>query len=151
MDFVTDGIAIGGRTDAADYQRLRGNGITAVLNVAWDLDIVYPSRSVGASVFALEYQKVGLIDGPGNRPETLMAAVWMLGQLAERHDRILVHCHAGVSRSTTVTALHLATTNGESFRECLNRVRERHPVTNPHRELIQLAAQVESAFHRLRT
>jgi len=143
MDFVTHQIAIGGRTDAQNYDHLQSQKITAVLNVAWDLDIVYPSRSPNTHAFVLEYQKVGLIDGPGNRPETLMAAVWMLGQLTERHERILVHCHAGVSRSTTVTALHLATTYGIPFAEGLNWVRKRRPLTDPHRELIQLALLVE--------
>lgn len=150
MDFVTDRIAVGSRFDAADYPRLREDGMTAVLNVAWDLDIVYPCPSDEPHMFAIEYQKVGLIDGPGNLPETLMAAVWMLGQLAERHDRILVHCHAGVSRSATVTALHIATTDGESFLESLNRVRQRRTVANPHIALIRLAQTVEETLARVR-
>lgn len=148
MDFVTERIAVGGRKDAENVAVLREQGITAVLNVAWDLDIVYPRRSEGSSVFALEYQKVGLIDGRGNHPGTLLAAVWILSQLLERHQRVLVHCHAGVSRSATVVALYLATFDGKSFREGIQEVRKHRPFADPHRELIQLAWEVEEMFLR---
>lgn len=71
----------------------------AVLNVAHDLETEY---------LAKELAKVGLVDGPGNLPGTLIAAACMLAQLLERHNRVLVHCHGGVSRSGIVVALYIA-------------------------------------------
>jgi len=41
MDFITDRIAIGNRYDAMDLGLVILNGIGAVLNLAYDLDISY--------------------------------------------------------------------------------------------------------------
>ena len=41
MNFITDRIAIGSRRDAMDLELIISNGIGAVLNLAYDLDISY--------------------------------------------------------------------------------------------------------------
>jgi atypical dual specificity phosphatase len=45
-----------------------------------------------------------LEDGPGNSLETFGRAVQLLADLEEGHAPVLVHCHAGTSRSPTVVA-----------------------------------------------
>ena len=45
---------------------------------------------------------VELIDGRGNRPETFLRAVDLLKKLKTKHSPVLVHCHAGKSRSAAV-------------------------------------------------
>jgi len=75
-------------------------GVSATLNVAVDLDRMDFNDG--------EYNKVGLIDGPGNMPGTLAAAVFTLNQMLERNNKIVVCCHMGVSRSVIVVATFLA-------------------------------------------
>lgn len=123
MDFVTEQIAIGDRLDAADLAQLQSQGITAVLNVARGLDITYEG---GGEEFPVEYMKVGMIDGEGNLPTTFAAAVFLLAELCRRHDRVLVHCHGGRSRSASVICIYLATQSGTSFQEALSRVKSAH-------------------------
>jgi len=140
MDFITDRIAIGNRYDAMDLGLVISNGIGAVLNLAYDLDISYfVFYHEKEYKFEIEYQKVGLIDGRGNKPSTFAAAVYMLDQLLERHDKVLAHCHAGVSRSPVVVATYLSQINGISFDEALNLVREKRPEVSPNFELIKIA------------
>ncbi len=138
MDFVTKHFAIGSRLDAQDLAALHRNGVGAVLNVAWDLDVSY-TGTASAIAQPVEYQKVGLIDGEGNEPSTLLAAVYMLYQLRARHERTLVHCHAGISRSSTVLGLYLAGHDQTSFSDALARVREARPMVSPHRALARMA------------
>ena len=140
MDFITDHVAIGSRYDAQNLSELHRQGIGAVLNVAWDLDISY--AGTGASVHPVEYHKVGLIDAPGNEPTTLLAAVLVLYQLRARHERTLVHCHAGISRSTTVVSLYLSGHGRIPFAEALGRVQEKRPIVSPHPALVRLARSV---------
>jgi hypothetical protein len=137
VDFITDHVAIGSRYDAQNLAELHRRGIGAVLNVAWDLDIAY--AATGALVHPVEYHKVGLIDADGNEPTTLLAAVLMLYQLRARHERTLVHCHAGISRSTTVVTLYLSGHEGIPFSDALHRVQDKRPIVSPHPALVRLA------------
>ena len=90
----------------------------------------------------VEYHKVGLIDGEGNEASTLLAAVFMLYQLRARHERTLVHCHAGISRSCTVLSLYLAGHDQTSFSDAVERVRAARPIVSPHPALIRLAGEI---------
>lgn len=142
MDFVTDHFAIGSRVDAENLDELHRQGVGAVLNVAWDLDVSYDGCGAASRLRPVEYQKVGLIDGEGNEPSTLLAATFMLYQLRARHTRTLVHCHAGISRSATVLALYLAGHDQTPFAEALSRVRAHREVVSPHAALLRLAHDV---------
>ncbi len=48
-----------------------------------------------------------LIDGPGNDLRVYRSSVEALMDLARRHPPVLVHCHAGRSRSAVVVAGYL--------------------------------------------
>jgi hypothetical protein len=101
MDWITDRIAIGNSCDARAPK-----GVDATINVAVDLHI--------SEDFEWRH-KVGLIDGPGNHPQTFMAAVLLLDALMEEGKKVLVHCHAGRSRSVMVISTWLAWREGRSF------------------------------------
>ena len=146
MDFITDRIAIGNRHEAADIEMLQANDITAVLNVAYDLDIRYPNFDSSPYRFAIEYHKVGLIDGAGNEATTLAAAVYMLAQILDRHKKVFVHCHAGISRSTTVVSLYLAETERISFNDALAIVQTQRPVADPNFYLRELLRTLPPLF-----
>ena len=147
MDFITDRIAIGDRYEAQDFDLLLDLKIDAVLNVAFDLDISY-YRQIPPSYhkFQIEYQKVGMIDGYGNQPTALIAAVYMLDELLGRHRTVLVHCHAGVSRSSTVVATYLAHKDGINFDEAIELVRSKRPRVAPHPALIAMVKALPNLF-----
>jgi hypothetical protein len=109
---------------------------------------------------------VGLVDGEGNEMSSLASAVYLLDQLLtprilEKKDNttfppvhnVLVHCHEGLSRSVTVTALYLYYRYSNlppfrTFTDSLEFVKERrgvggHP-TIPQYHLLQLAQSLAS-------
>lgn len=108
---------IGNNESASDIKTLEQENITFVLNVARNLDIDYEKNLYSHKhQFPVQYAKVGLIDGVGNRKETINAAVSMLDQFVEwalmnentnNRNNILIHCRHGRSRSPIVTALFL--------------------------------------------
>lgn len=138
MTQVTEHIFVGNSQD-------EGNGCTGVLNVAYDLDRNLPE---------VEYRKVGLRDGGGNDAGQFALAVASLKELLESHDRVLVHCHEGKSRSPTVIALYLATVKGIRFVDAVDLVKSRRTQADPHKELLrdaELALPVIIAMvHRFR-
>merc|ERR1711916_61549 len=94
-----------------------------------DLDIAYPSSAYTGNMEDfnehldnLQYAKVGLVDGDGNPPGSLAAAVLALSTFLNPREglddkdkttfpqpvnAVLLHCHSGQSRSVTVAALYL--------------------------------------------
>ena len=84
----------------------------------------------------------GLIDGPGNEVTTLIAAVYVLEQLLRRHDKVLVHCHAGHSRAPTVVGTYLASRNGyeaNNFAKAMHEIKHKRPKVKINAALPSLA------------
>ena len=147
MDFITNRIAIGDRHEAADLNLLLEFKIEAVLNLAYDLDISYYNKVPPPHYkFKIEYQKVGLIDGHGNQPTTLISAVYMLNQLLERHQKVLVHCHEGVSRSSAIVTTYLTHKRGIRFDEAFEFVKSKRPSVNPNPALVAIARSLPNLF-----
>lgn len=141
---------------AADAERLLDAGITTTVTVAVNSD---PPPLVLADGTPLRRFKVGLIDGPGNPPGLLVAAVLTLASAfalpspgkpdypPHRAGGVLVHCRGGRSRSTTVAALFLAVAAPErwtDFGAALADVRAARGLDPgdpgaPRRELLDLA------------
>jgi protein-tyrosine phosphatase len=107
MDFVAENIAIGGKKDGTDTLRMESLGVGGQLNVAIDLDVNHiPESNSKILTFPIEYHKIGLKDNELNALEVLEASVYVLEQLLSKHDKVLVNCRAGASRSVVVICLY---------------------------------------------
>ena len=131
MDWITDRIAIGNIEDALNQQQLVEEGITGILCLNG-----FPRFTVHLGVF--DCRVVTLNDGPGNSPELLDEALTTLRDLLVAHNRILVHCAEGVSRSPFTVACYLAQENGQDVATTLQFVAERRTVTAIQSELFLL-------------
>jgi hypothetical protein len=107
---------LGNLPAAEDGAALQDAGITATLNVAVNISPAPLALPDGTQI--RRYQ-IGMLDGAGNAPQTLAAAVQLLDGLAATYTQgkphypshhrggLLVHCRGGRSRSVTVLALWL--------------------------------------------
>lgn len=107
---------LGNLPAAEDAAELHQNGITATLNLAIN---IFPGPLALSDGTQVRRYQIGMIDGPGNAPQTLAAAVQLIDGLAagytagkphypaHRPGGLLVHCRGGRSRSVTVLALWL--------------------------------------------
>ena len=80
-----------------------------------------------------------LDDGPGNDWPAFEAAVDATRTLIRREGSVLIHCKAGISRSTALIATALAAEEGEPFSDALTLVQEARPHAVPHPALHELA------------
>lgn len=115
---------VGNLTGAGDGAALLAAGITSSLNVSLNIDAAPLQLPDGTH---MRRAKVGLIDGAGNTPAHLAAAVLALEGLvtqaspgkpsypAHRAGHVLVHCRGGRSRSVIVLAIYLHLCAGEAF------------------------------------
>lgn len=130
MICLTDGgsLWIGNSADGTNLDALK---IRAVLNVAHDL-----KGSVGWP--EVEYNQVGLVDGPGNPQTAYCGAVLVLDSLIHRRKKTLVCCHTG-SRSLAVSVMYLEMFTPRGWDGWIDILQERVgidlPVPHPaHRE-----------------
>jgi hypothetical protein len=123
VDWITDQVAIGNHVEARDAGLLRQRGIRSVLSLDGSLD---PSDAECLGVEAVA--AFDLIDGAGNDPGVLGLAVLALEDLLRAHAPVLVHCHAGRSRSVVVVAGFLARSLRIGPAEAVARVAEKRVV-----------------------
>lgn len=121
---VTDRILVSGIAEASNEHFLAGNEIAAILSVCED-----KADDNGVPIFHAPFP-----DTMDATDEAIVTAVLMLRRvLNTRNGRILLHCHAGVSRSPFVAALHLGLRHPSwSFKRCLEYVERGRPVAWPN-------------------
>jgi len=123
MDMITKDIWIGSFNDAQDVSSLRETGIQSVLCLDGCL-LGKSAEEIGVK----QIEVVPLIDGRGNRPEVFLRAVGTLKQLIAKHAPVLVHCHAGQSRSAAVVCKFFMKEEGNSLAEAMKRISSKRKV-----------------------
>jgi protein-tyrosine phosphatase len=117
MDSITDSIWIGNYLDAKDRGALANAGIRSILCLDGCLADVQPEELKVGRIEVVE-----LIDGSGNSPEKFLRAVRLLGELASKHAPVLVHCHAGQSRSAAVVCRFFMLKEGNTLADAMRRI-----------------------------
>lgn len=149
---------LGNLAAAEDAASLDAAGITETLNVSIN---IFPGPLALKDGTQIRRYQIGLIDGAGNDPHLLAAAVLTLEGLMNgyvpakphypqhRKGNILIHCRGGRSRSVTVLALWLARqlpqqfTNFDAAVAFLRQLRGLSH-THPLPPMLQLAAAAQA-------
>src|SRR5687768_3823441 len=117
MDSITDKIWIGNYLDAKNRAALTDAGIRSILCLDGCIAGV---RAEELGVQRTEI--VELIDGAGNPPARFLRAVSLLRDPVAKHAPVLVHCHAGQSRSAAVVCKYFMQEEGNSLADAMRRI-----------------------------
>ena len=133
ITLLTHHIALGGRDDANNMQKLRKFGITHILNVAVQMPLFFPGEFV--------YLKIPMRDtDETNIQDVMPRATSFLNNVESVKGRVLVHCISGVSRSTTVVLMYMMQQYHMCLWDCYNYVRSCRPFIEPNKSFrLQLA------------
>ena len=145
ITYVTDEIAIG---DSQDARGITQDKFDAALCVAIDLDICDKVDPEVRS-YNVRRHKVGLYDGPGNHPMLFAAAVLTLDGLVNQDKRVLVHCHAGQSRSVMVASAWVAYKKRSSLEDALAQIMASRKISIYRQDLYVLAQQALEVLKKI--
>jgi len=95
--------------------------------------------SVSTDEYPLTTHHHPLDDGPDNKWAVFERAVDVARQLHRQDGSLLIHCTAGISRSSALTAVVIAAEENRPFREALDIVQQARPSAMPHPALHELA------------
>ena len=115
MDWITDQISIGNVFDAQSLPREIETVLCLLAGCCTD------RTDVDALCVPLQ-------DGPGNRPGDLEDALRFLDDAVRAGERVLVHCHAGRSRSVVVVARYLMQSRGLTTQAALDLIASRREI-----------------------
>lgn len=142
MHRITDRIYVSGIAEAGNEHFLKGNEIASILTLSEEL----PERH-GVNITHAPFQDTRL----ATDAEIARAVRELTNLHRKTQGRILVHCHAGISRSPTVVALFLALKNGWSFKRGLEHVERGRPVSWPNPSFKRRAPKILDAMRNGRS
>jgi hypothetical protein len=141
-------VYVGGYLAAADPEFLRREGITRVVKLFAD-DDSYPGGA--CRLPGVKYLVLPALDTPSyDIRGDMMAAVRYIKEAIANDEKVLVHCHAGVSRSPTVVLLYLMIVRNYELWAALARLRMLRPVINPNDGFMAHLGATDTRLHRLR-
>lgn len=176
-DFDGVDLYVGNRQAASHPGLLTQHGINAVLNCALNLDVNLVDAPAPDSLHQsfgrahIRYYKLGLIDGPGNPAEMLLAGYLQLRGLMRQQmpakttypwpsgGHVLVNCRGGRSRSVILVSLFLHLERKDTYPtlagaiDHVRQMRQLDPFewpSAPKPVLIEAAAWAARAAHHLR-
>lgn len=125
MNKIIDRLYLGNIRAASDKQLLKKHSVTHVLQVAQGIQPFFPSD------FTYKVIKVNDVSS-SNLIRHFPAAIAFIKAGIASGGSVLVHCHAGVSRSATCVIAFLMQENQMSFEEAFSFASRQRPVIFPN-------------------
>ncbi|KAM9858078.1 dual specificity protein phosphatase 18-like [Aulostomus maculatus] len=137
---VSDHLYLSNARAAASASLVTGNNITCIVNVS-------ETRSSSPAPAGVDYIHIPVSDSPSSPLSDHFDEVAdTIQRNAERGQRTLVHCNAGVSRSAALCMAFLLKHRGVTLREAHGWLKRCRPVVRPNngfwRQLIQYEEQL---------
>ena len=138
MSEITDQIWVGNYGDACNEIFLSERKITHIINCAKELQ---------ASVLRPGYQ-INIVDdvADAKTKKYFLEAASVLDRWVREGNKIIVHCFAGISRSTSVVITYCMVYKGWSYDIAYRHLKQRRFQTNPHPDFVPILKEIETQF-----
>ena len=141
---ITDNIFVGGYKKSNDLSFLNKFGITNVVKL-------YSNKSYDKKFPEINYITFPTLDLPEyDISEDAAQAVLFMRECIQDNERVLVHCHAGVSRSVTVVILYLMLYEGLTVNQAFAKVKKKRFYARPNVGFMDYLHRVDSRIARCR-
>ncbi|KAK6998110.1 dual specificity protein phosphatase 10 [Biomphalaria glabrata] len=117
---------LGNERDAKDLSRLRSLNIGYVLNVTSHVPQYYDEQGI-------KYKRIPASDSAQqNLKQYFEEAIEYIDDARQNNARVLIHCHAGVSRSATITIAYLLKHTRMAMADAYKFVKGKRPIISPN-------------------
>ncbi|CAK5020602.1 unnamed protein product [Meloidogyne enterolobii] len=122
---VSENVYLSSQAVAQDLELLLTNKITHIINVATGVQCLFPEN--------ITYLALTALDVPTeNLKRHFDKAVKFIYNAVENGGKVLIHCNAGVSRSTTIVIAYLMNYKHLTVNKALEHVRSQRPIARPN-------------------
>ncbi|XP_022108681.1 dual specificity protein phosphatase 10-like [Acanthaster planci] len=127
---------VGNEKDAADLDFLQQERIGNVLNVTQSVPCFHQETT------NINYRRISVRDNSlANLKRHFEEAFVFIEAARKRHEKVLIHCSAGISRSSTIAIAYIMRYRGMPMAKAYNLVKSRRAIINPNLNFVgQLAA-----------
>ncbi|XP_046567736.1 dual specificity protein phosphatase 10-like [Haliotis rubra] len=117
---------LGNERDAASLDRLRSHRITHVLNVTSHVPLYYEKQGI-------KYKRIPASDsGQQNLKQYFEEALEFIDDCRQTGGHVLIHCHAGVSRSATITIAYILKHTKMTMTDAYKYVKGKRGIISPN-------------------
>ena len=122
---LIDGLFIGTVGAAMNYKKLKGIGITHIVCAAMNIKEYFPKH--------FKYLTVKLLDSETENIKKYFDQTGkFINDALKEKGKVLVHCHAGISRSSTICLAYIIKYKKMSFDKALELVKKKRDKINPN-------------------
>ena len=130
LHYVIEGVYIGSEDSAANLTALTECKITHILNVAIEVKNAFPEQ--------YEYLNIELLDIPQQNIRQMFSRTnEFIKQVIANNGRVLIHCSAGISRSSTIVLAYLLGIERMNYDDAYTLLKTARPVIRPNIGFVQ--------------
>lgn len=131
---ITENIYLGNKVIAKDTELLNELGITHIVNCAEELEYILDNYNDEN----FDWLFLPMIDcsETGNVEDYIDLAISYINDAVKNNNKVLVHCAAGISRSSSIVIAYLMYKNRKSFNDTFCYVKDLRPCCKPNSAFI---------------
>lgn len=144
MTQILPHLYVGNEVDAANLDELRLHGISYVLNVTNAVPCFHEGES------AMRYKRIPVRDnGLIDLRMHFHSASEFIEEARRRNARVLVHCHAGISRSSTVVIAYVMKHMNQPMSQAYQFVKSKRPIIAPNLGFVGQLMEFEQVLNKM--
>ena len=132
---ITDNIYLSGVMVAQDINKIKEYNISCIVNCTKTIP----------NYFDITYLRVPVDDTSNQNIEQYFDETYnFIENCIKENKNVLVHCHAGISRSSTILIAYFMRKNNWNLQHTLNFLRSKRSIVNPNPDFIKALKQFGS-------
>jgi protein-tyrosine phosphatase len=146
MSYIDENIYIGTYLDSNNELFLRERGITCILNCADEFPNP-PSFFLLPGNAKYEWYRVPIVDDVADEltEDRLREGAAKIKEWISDGKKVLVHCHAGISRAVSTVMTYYMVYKGWSYDVAYSHIKQRRPQMFPHPNFLPILRKIESS------
>lgn len=140
-EIIPDFLFLGDKVNAENKEHLEYMGVKHVLNISTEVENMHPET--------FNYLRMQLPDHEDHKISDVFDQCFaFLDEIAKRGERVLVHCHQGISRSATIVIAYVMRRDQLTLQKAYELVKSRRELVFPNYGFWLQLSKFEESLHK---